>query len=96
MNTFRKRMVVVAVYLALLALYGCATTSEPIVRVEVREVEVPVLVRCIDAEKIEQPPKTSMDPKGDTKQLAAGAAADVLELEAYAERLRTRLLECAR
>lgn len=75
---------------------GCATTQEPIVRTETREVQVPVLVRCVKAEDIPAPPKTNMDPKGDTKQLAAGAAADVLELEAYAAKLRARLVECAR
>lgn len=75
---------------------GCATTQEPIVRTETREVRVPVLVRCVKPEDIPAPPKTAMDPKGDTKQLAAGAAADVLELEAYSEKLRARLLECAR
>lgn len=77
-------------------LAGCATTQEPIVRTETREVRVPVLVRCVKPEDIPAAPKSAMDPKGDTKQLAAGAAADVLELETYADKLRARLLECAR
>lgn len=75
---------------------GCATTQEPIVRTETHEVQVPVLVRCVKPEDIPAAPKTNLDPKGDTKQLAAGAAADVLELEAYAGKLRARLVECAR
>jgi hypothetical protein len=50
----------------------------------------------VDAKDIPDPPKTAMNPKGDTKQLAAGAAVDILELEAYSARLRARLQECAR
>ena len=84
------------VLLAATIVAGCATTSEPIVRTEYREVQVPVLQRCVDAKDIPAPPKTAMNPKGDTKQLAAGAAVDLLELEAYSARLRARLQECAR
>ena len=82
--------------LAATMMAGCATTTEPIVRTEYREVQIPVLQRCVDAKDIPEPPKTAMNPKGDTKQLAAGAAVDILELEVYSEKLRARLQECAR
>ena len=75
-------------------LTGC-NGVEPVKPQEVIEVKVPVPVACVD--RAPPIPLTAMpDPKSaDTAQLAAGAASDVYNLQAYAERAHALLLQCA-
>lgn len=78
---------------ALFALAACATAKEP--GIEIREVEVPVPVACVEAEQIPAEP-------GAVKHLLTGVArADLsivaesaLELRKYAGELRALLVAC--
>lgn len=89
-----KKAAITMAAVALLA-QGCVSTPS-VVETEVREVERVVLVRCVEEKSIPRAPSTSMDPKGDVKQKAAGAAVDVEELRLYAGKLRALLLVCAK
>lgn len=59
------------------------------------EVKVPVAVPCIAAADIPAVPKTNMAMSGDVHNKAAGAAADVYALEAYAAKADALLKQCA-
>ena len=79
-------------FCAVLLLAGCAT---PDVRTQTVTVEVPVTVHCLNAADVPPIPKTSMRKDGDVRQNAAGAAADVLALQSYAEKADALLRSCA-
>lgn len=86
-----------AVVLLALLLAGCATVPT-ILTTEVRTVEVvkPVPVSCIKAADI--PPKTQTampPPEADVGAKAAGASADVRQLENENAQLRAALLACS-
>lgn len=85
-----------AVAIAAMTITGCASTPAVVERVRVNEVRVPVVTRCIDVDKIPAAPKTAMKPEGDVKQLAAGAAVDILTLEEQNAQMRALLNGCAR
>lgn len=59
------------------------------------EVKVPVQVACVSNDQLPKMPKTAMDPKQNTKQLAAAVAVDVTELQDYAVRADALLRACA-
>jgi hypothetical protein len=88
------RLAVIAILAVLAA--GCATTGpmDPIIQIEVREVKVPVPVRCIDPAKVPPKSNTAMDPKGDVKQKAAGAAIDIDQLKLEVSKLRVLVEPC--
>ncbi len=77
-----------------LLLSACAT-DQVLVSAPSTEVKVLVTVPCVDAKDIPVIPKTAMPAGGDVGQDAAGAAADVLTLDALARRQNAILKACA-
>jgi hypothetical protein len=74
-----------------LLLGGCAATEA----VRVERIDVAVPVPCIKDSDIPPIPPTAMRKDGDLRANAAGAAADVYALQAYAERANALLRACA-
>lgn len=81
-----------------LLLTACATTDVPLVKEAPPPNEVKVIIRtsCVKPEDIPPIPSTAMPRDGDIKQKAAGATADVLAFEEYAQRADALLKSCAR
>ncbi len=89
-------------WLLVLVLAGCQTVPErqlpgP-VRVEVREIKVPVPVPCLTAAQIPVLPATSVppEPNAGLLQITAGLLADLLALEQYALQADAVLQQCAK
>jgi len=84
---------------ALLA--GCQTVPERSlpgpVRVEVREIKVPVPIPCVSVSELPTVPKTSVppEPTAGLLQITAGLLADLLALEQYALQADVLLQQCA-
>lgn len=92
-------MRVLLVILAALALAGCGAAElrpdrEVVVQTRTVEVKVPVRVPCIAAADVPTIPATAMRRDGDLRQLAAGAAVDVRQLEQYAKTADALLRGC--
>lgn len=77
-------------------LSGCESVKPLLTRSETVEVRIPIPVSCVALADVPAIPKTAIPLDGDIKQLAAGAAADVLALEQYAARADALLTGCAR
>lgn len=82
-------------FLMPLLLTACASEPALLGSAPSTEVKVAVAVRCVQPGDIPAPPKTAMPRKGDVKQNAAGAAADVYALEAANARMYALLQACA-
>lgn len=80
------------ILLAALALAGCAPT---LVR-EAPPVTTIVTQKCVAAADVPQVPPRAMPKSGTVDQLAAGAGADLLALDAYAARADAVLQQCAK
>ena len=88
-------------YLLVLLLAGCQTVPErqlpgP-VRVEVREIKIPVPIPCVSVAEIPVVPLTSVppEPSAGLLQITAGLLADLLALEQYALQADVVLQQCA-
>ena len=88
---------------AALACSGCATIPQQapapqvVTKVERVEIKVPVIVPCVLARDIPNPPATYMNPQTqNTEKLAAAARLDLLELEAYIVRADSLLRGCVK
>ena len=71
---------------------------EVITEVKLERVEVPVRVPCVNVADIPTRPKPTLVDisKADTRQLAAAVAADLLALDAYADRATIVMMQCAK
>ncbi len=84
-------------FCAILPLVGCATSGPaPVAAAPTVTIRIPVPVPCVSRNEIPQVPRTVLNPAGDVKQLAAGAAADIEALQDYAERADAVLRQCAK
>lgn len=80
--------------LAMLALAGCKTIAEPVV--EVREVEVPTPVACVDPAAIPaEPPTVGQRFNGDAKHDLAILAPSAQALRKWGQDMRAMLEQCA-
>ena len=80
---------------AILLLTACASNPALESSAPTTEVRVAVAVPCIALEAIPPVPTTAMSTGGDVHNKAAGAAADVYALEAYASEADALLRQCA-
>ena len=79
--------------LAALALAGCKTMADPVV--EVREVEVPTPVACIDPAEIPaEPPTIGQRFNGDAKHDLAILAPNAQALRKWGQEMRALLEQC--
>ena len=74
---------------------SCASNPALVATAPSVKIEVPVAVKCVTPAELPTVPKSRMPAKGDVKQNAAGAAADVLALELYADHADAILRACA-
>ena len=87
--------------LLVLLLAGCQTVPErqlsgP-VRVEVKEIKIPVPIPCVSVAELPTVPKTSvpLETNAGLLQITAGLLADLLALEQYALQADVLLQQCA-
>lgn len=87
----------IAIAIAALALGACATVQPPPqISHEIQRHDVAVPTPCVRDADIPKKPATAMRKDGDLKQLAAGAAIDVRNLDAYSDELAAMLRACAK
>ena len=79
----------------LLPLAACASAPVVTTSAPSTEVRVAVVRPCLSVSEIPPTPVTAMPRNGDVKQKAAGAAADVLAMEAHNAQLYALLRACA-